>query len=1664
MSRNLKIVLFTLTIGLALETQGQSCDALPPSALCIDPLSWNIIGLDSNKATPPTSDGPDTFMVGARACNTTATTMTNVVATYNTVGAVNPYITLADNSTITIPELKPGRCEDFYFNGRITRTNAAYFTSQGYTITVTANGGLTAVTPANRALYIEKLNSQNRNQVLSVTGPTSLQVGGIYTFRVDWSTAPGGYEQLEHFVNLANTSFRLLSSYSTYDTPAGTTNTSIYADGCGWDNDILSPTYRSCIGPENYPAGKTGGNLVTYFTVQILGATPTAGERLRALIYDFSGSSYHYNTDYNDPNGGLVVTAAAAADLGVTISDAPDPVGVGGTITYTGTVSNAGLSPVLVTDNGSLKIPIPPGTTYSSMTMPGWSCSLVSGVATCTPLAAFGSGASASYTLAVTVNPATAAGSIIQATASISSNHEDGNPTNNVASTTTVVVSPTQTDLVVTNTVPAVVVRTQPYTFTQTVTNNGPAAATAPTFVTQVPSSSIFSSITTPSAGWTCSAPVGGTITCTRSTPLAVGESAVFSLNMIASGAIGSTPTSLAYAHTSTSEPFVANNSATAATRIIAANTADVGIVVSDSPDPVVPGESIRYTQTVTNWGVVPAQNVTVSFPTPPNTVYSYVDYPAGWTCSTYPLPGSPAPGSSGTITCTIPTLGVGETASFPLTVSVASATPIGTIINYTATVSTTTADSIASNNTSSASTLVGSPTAADVEIVKTPSANPSRVADRLTYNLRVTNHGPATATNVTVSDPLPAGLTFDGVTTSRGTCSYNAGTRTIACNVGTLTNGQVAAITVRTIVDGSASGLTINNTATVSASQSDPRMANNTSSAPVSIVSATAVSMLEMDAVARGKVVQLLWSTSWERDNLGFNVYRESGSQRARLNKALIAGSTLIAGAEVPAGFSYRWMDRKPVTGAVYWIESVDLDGTTELHGPIVPRGETGAAAAASAAVESNSVTLGDLSSRTARTKTAPQEVTIDAVESHGAPDLARARQFDIAAQPAARIRVSREGIVRVTRAQLAAAGFDPGSDAKVLSLYNDATEVPLAIGDGGDGRWDAGDHFEFYAYGLDTTYSGTRTYWLLAGHNGLRFKPKSRVKGAAAAGSSFTHTVELKERFIFFSAMANAPDRDSFYGPVLYYDPAVQTFAISNVAADGGPAVIKVVAQGATLQQHRIAVTLNGAALGTLEFFGQASGEATFTIPAASLRQGTNELRLTAKAGANDISFLDYVRITYPHTYAADGDVLRFPVTGTTERTVTGFSSGDIRVVDVTDPRDPREVESRVTANGGTYAVSVIPFDKGERVLYATTTRVLDAPQSITANAPSTLGDRHNSADFVILTSAAFRDELTPLADKRNGEGVQTLVVDVEDVYDEFGYGAKSPDAIREFLKYAQTEWRRGPRYAMLVGDASFDPRNYIGYGDFDHVPTRFVPTAWMKAASDDALADFDGDGDADIAIGRLPVRTVAEARTVVEKIVGYAPDAAPRTLMVVDKDDKSFSFRAAATRVAAAVPQDIAVQRFEINSSKDRTALVSAMNSRPLIVNYVGHGSIEGWSNTGVLSSAQSAAMRGSGSTPFVVAMACLNAYFAEPDVTSLGEALLHVPDGGAVAVWASSGMADAPAQEDVNAALYRILAADPAIRLGDLVLRAKAATTDQAVRATWNLLGDPTLRLR
>jgi uncharacterized repeat protein (TIGR01451 family) len=325
------------------------------AGLTITPTTWNVIGLDSNNVNV----GPNTFETGARVCNTGGVAVTNVTGNF-IWDSSNVFINLSGPSMLTTASLGAGACIDFYYSVVVTRSSSAYNATRQFHITATGDNVGSVSAPTPRELYVEKIISQNRNSVNSITGPTTVYVGQTYNYTVSASTATNGYEQLEAFLNLSNIIFQVQSIATTYTAPPGATNDKFYADACGWDNNPLSPTYRSCIGPANYPGSKAGGTVITTYTVKVLSTGSTTAT---TLIMDFSGSSYHYNSDY-----GIQVISITSLPPPLTLSKIANPTTLpaAGSVNYTLRLTNGGSFSMTVNDFVDTLPTTPASATYTN--------------------------------------------------------------------------------------------------------------------------------------------------------------------------------------------------------------------------------------------------------------------------------------------------------------------------------------------------------------------------------------------------------------------------------------------------------------------------------------------------------------------------------------------------------------------------------------------------------------------------------------------------------------------------------------------------------------------------------------------------------------------------------------------------------------------------------------------------------------------------------------------------------------------------------------------------------------------------------------------------------------------------------------------------------------------------------------------------------------------------------------------------------------------------------------------------------------------------------------------------------------------------------------------------------------------------------------------------
>jgi len=268
------------------------------------------------------------------------------------------------------------------------------------------------------------------------------------------------------------------------------------------------------------------------------------------------------------------------------------------------------------------------------------------------------------------------------------------------------------------------------------------------------------------------------------------------------------------------------------------------------------------------------------------------------------------------------------------------------------------------------------------------------------------------------------------------------------------------------------------------------------------------------------------------------------------------------------------------------------------------------------------------------------------------------------------------------------------------------------------------------------------------------------------------------------------------------------------------------------------------------------------------------------------------------------------------------------------------------------------------------------------------------------------------------------------------------------------------------LIVGDASLDAKNYLGNGDSDFVPSRLIDTQFMETASDDWFGDFDSDGVAEMAIGRLPVRTAHEAAFMISKITGYDSAAKPEGVLLISDSKDGYDFAGASAQLRSAIPAGTSVEgidRDDMDAAVAKGRVMSGLNRGPKVVNYVGHGSVDIW-NGNLLTSGDAKELENGQSLPVYITMTCLNGYFQDAQLESLAEALMKAERGGAVAVWASSGMTMPDAQATMNQQLFRLLFNPSSETIGEATLKAKSAVRDLDVRRTWILFGDPTMKLR
>ncbi|MEQ1603718.1 MAG: C25 family cysteine peptidase [Pyrinomonadaceae bacterium] len=814
--------------------------------------------------------------------------------------------------------------------------------------------------------------------------------------------------------------------------------------------------------------------------------------------------------------------------------------------------------------------------------------------------------------------------------------------------------------------------------------------------------------------------------------------------------------------------------------------------------------------------------------------------------------------------------------------------------------------------------------------------------------------------------------------------------------------------------------------------------------------------------ALTDGQGVLIRWQMKQENGVVGYNVFRSRPDGVQRINEQMILGSLARFRDAAAFGEIYDFFDLSGEAGDSYYVEGVTTSGerfgTKEFNAIRVRDLESEVGTSSAAFREARLSTNSQIEHRTS---TITGELQ-DLVSLHEqVPDPVN--QLWVAAQPGAKIAVKQDGFYRVSAAQLQTANFPIHGDSSKWRLFTNGVEQAIIVGPGSQ-------YIEFYGKGIDTPESDKRIYYLIEDTvTGKRIGSKvlRQIPGSASS-ARYQVTAIKKERNNYSPRYRNGDDENYLGRPFDVLGTQIN-FNLSGVDHSTPNAKIKISLYGFREGHHQVLAKVNGNPLPLLTQFGFVFYSETFTIPTEYLVEGANSLELTAPL-ANDMNLFDNVEVRYDRKFQADGNKISFFTPGARKVDISGFSTSNVRVFDTTFEGNPVLISNVAFESQGSEYTAKIPSGR-TMVGYAVEDSALLQVSAITENLPSTLASATNAADMVIISHSdpGFINAAENWANYRrssNGGGFSVKVADIVDIYDEFGYGQPKAEVVRAFLNHASSEWATRPRYVLLVGDASYDPRNYDGFGKYDYVPSRNVTLIFEESASDDALVDFDGDGFAELAIGRVPARRSDQIAAALNKTIAYesSQQTASRGVLFAYDTASDVDFAGMSSQLGQQLLPGTPRLFSSVMDVDAHAILINRMNDGKFLVNYSGHGAAGIWANSSFFNLNSVPELSNSVNPSVYTMLTCLNGYFIAPNRDSISEHLVLAGNGGAAAAWASTTTTTPDVQIVMGTRFYNQVSHGTIERLGDLVKDAKTVIpggTD--VRMSWLLFGDPALKM-
>ncbi|MBN2145763.1 MAG: hypothetical protein JW726_00185 [Anaerolineales bacterium] len=755
----------------------------------------------------------------------------------------------------------------------------------------------------------------------------------------------------------------------------------------------------------------------------------------------------------------------------------------------------------------------------------------------------------------------------------------------------------------------------------------------------------------------------------------------------------------------------------------------------------------------------------------------------------------------------------------------------------------------------------------------------------------------------------------------------------------------------------------------------------------------------------------------------------------------------------------------------------------------------------------------------------------------------------------PRLKIGVEQDGMYKITHQDLVDAGMDPaGIDPRRLRMTSQGLEIAIYVAGESDGVFDTGDYILFYGVAFQgermatwyadenqhwmsylrhypdgskqnwqpqfnatvmEKYTDRNIYWLsVAGAAGqLRMGTVNGAPGSATTPSSYRATAHAETSLIRWDAHFTGED-NWFWD--YFYDANVHAYStnLSALAAQPFTAIVRgeLVSfnyNDSMNPDHHVLINLNNRTtpIDDATWDGRSRYAFEAQVPGTDLLSGANALKLqiVLDAAPNPQVLLDWFEIEYARQFLAVDNWLSFTGEAGTWRYVTdGFSSADITVYEITDASQPvRVLNPAVTPSGGAYQAS-FQVSHGAGAGYALVAETaLKTPAALSYYTPPELRSDDNGADYIIIAHPDFLSGAQDLADYRADQGLRTLVVSIEDVYNEFNEGILHPMAIKNFLEYTFAHWVAPlPAYVVLVGDGHWDLKHYISSSAVLMPPYLAWVDPWMgEADSSNLLAAIVGDDVMpDVLIGRIPVKTPAQMADVVDKIIAF--EGSPRAdwqrnhLFVADNTpDSAGDFPASANSIIDTyIAADFSATKVYMDDYADtgncgippydggpscpnvNAAIAAALNGQGMqFVNFFGHAAHRNWAHERIWYYRPASpyyndfdTLTNSSQLPIVLSLTCLDGHWYHPLLEpSIAELFLAKPQAGAAATFSPTGLGIASGHDRLVGGFYQAVYGQGVWELGAATLAARLALFSVNAHSdlinTYTIFGDPALHL-